>query len=294
MTGLINGVTPFSYAALISSSFGIAPPTGIIGPFDAVVANPVLATSPPTNGSALQGKIALVERGSNAFVDKANNVQTATAGNLSKAMVVVNSIPGQPPIIMSGTNPSVTIPSFMISFDDGINLLNATSVTNVVLTSNTPGTRYSPPTGSNYGAVTFIGGTAGSTSLGIVVDASGVVADANIQPASPFSENPAFGPYDPNFPLASLGLVIGDQVILSQNNVTDAFNSNFGNANRQVLTIIGFGATAGSFQNNQLFFDQALLFDADDGTSLTLLPNVRIVGTSQYSWDSCSSTGAHP
>jgi hypothetical protein len=60
------------------------------------------------------GAIALVDRGTCTFVLKASNAQAAGA----VAMIVVNSAPG-PPITMGGSDPSITIPSVMVSLADG-------------------------------------------------------------------------------------------------------------------------------------------------------------------------------
>jgi hypothetical protein len=60
------------------------------------------------------GAIALVDRGFCAFVIKAANAQAAGAS----AMIVANNNPGDP-INLGGTDPSITIPSGMISLADG-------------------------------------------------------------------------------------------------------------------------------------------------------------------------------
>ena len=60
------------------------------------------------------GSIALVDRGFCGFVVKAAIAQAAGAG----AMIVANNAAG-PPITMGGTDPTVTIPSVMVSQADG-------------------------------------------------------------------------------------------------------------------------------------------------------------------------------
>jgi hypothetical protein len=60
------------------------------------------------------GSIVLVDRGFCGFVNKAAIAQAAGAG----AMIVANNAPG-PPITMGGTDPSVTIPSVMVTQADG-------------------------------------------------------------------------------------------------------------------------------------------------------------------------------
>ena len=68
-----------------------------------------------TNGPALAGKIALVDRGTCAFVIKAKNVQNAGA----IGMIVADWDPAAGVAGMSGTDATVTIPSVRVTFDDG-------------------------------------------------------------------------------------------------------------------------------------------------------------------------------
>ena len=85
---------------------------------DVVVAEPLLACDPVTNGAALEGKIALVSRGACAFDTKYLNAQAAGA----IAIVVYNDGADATridPIIMGGLSENVTIPGIMISFTDG-------------------------------------------------------------------------------------------------------------------------------------------------------------------------------
>jgi hypothetical protein len=60
------------------------------------------------------GAIALVDRGTCLFTTKAANAQAAGA----IAMVVVNSVAGDP-VTMGGSDPTITIPSVMVSLTDG-------------------------------------------------------------------------------------------------------------------------------------------------------------------------------
>ena len=60
------------------------------------------------------GAVALIDRGGCTFVQKVNNAQDAGA----VAVIVVNSAPGDP-ITMGGTDPNISIPSVMVSLDDG-------------------------------------------------------------------------------------------------------------------------------------------------------------------------------
>ena len=98
------------------AEFGAAPDeTGISG--DVAVVND--GTAAPTQGcnplvGFPAGAIALVDRGTCSFVQKAGNAQAAGAS----AMIVANNVAGAP-ITMGGTDPAVTIPSVMVSQADG-------------------------------------------------------------------------------------------------------------------------------------------------------------------------------
>lgn len=113
-------------------------PTGIAGPYSAtdatfgpglpsspgITADIVLlidgnapvtdGCSPATNTAALNGKIALIDRGICGFTDKVLAAQNAGA----VAAIIANNT-GGPPIQMGGFNSNITIPSIMISLADG-------------------------------------------------------------------------------------------------------------------------------------------------------------------------------
>ncbi len=74
---------------------------------------------PPAND--VNGKIALIQRGDCSFIEK---VMSAQAGGAVGA-IVFNNTPGEPPISMGGdeTGTTITIPSVMVSFEDGQTLL---------------------------------------------------------------------------------------------------------------------------------------------------------------------------
>ncbi|HET6380309.1 MAG TPA: M36 family metallopeptidase [candidate division Zixibacteria bacterium] len=59
--------------------------------------------------------IPLIDRGACTFTQKVKNAQNAGA----LAAVVVDNVPGEAPFGMGGSDPSITIPSIMISFEDG-------------------------------------------------------------------------------------------------------------------------------------------------------------------------------
>src|SRR5690606_12751712 len=73
-----------------------------------------------TNAAQLNGKIALIKRGNCEFVVKVKKAQNAGA----LAVVMVNN-EGGAPIPMGGTDPTITIPSVMISMNDGSPIIDA-------------------------------------------------------------------------------------------------------------------------------------------------------------------------
>lgn len=74
-----------------------------------------------TNAAAVAGNIALVDRGTCGFAIKALNVQNAGA----IAMIVANNVAGGPPAGMAGVDPTVTIPSVLITLADANNIKGA-------------------------------------------------------------------------------------------------------------------------------------------------------------------------
>ncbi len=92
---------------------------------DLVKADPYDVCSPLNNGAALNGKVALVMRGSCEFGAKALAVQQAGA----VACIIVNNVAGGPVGMGAGAQgASVTIPVIMISQDDGAALAAASGV----------------------------------------------------------------------------------------------------------------------------------------------------------------------
>ncbi len=81
-----------------------------------------LACSPlsAVNALAVNGHIALVDRGACTFASKAKNVQNAGA----IGVIVANNVPGSAPGL-GGSDPSVTIPAISVSQADGVTLKNA-------------------------------------------------------------------------------------------------------------------------------------------------------------------------
>jgi PA domain len=107
--------------AVGTASFG--PPlqtSGVNGEMMPVVDSPGgigLACNPLSgaNAMAVNGKIALIDRGTCTFVIKVKNAQDAGA----VGVVIADNVAGSPPPGLGGTDPTITIPSVRISFDDG-------------------------------------------------------------------------------------------------------------------------------------------------------------------------------
>jgi hypothetical protein len=79
------------------------------------------------------GAIALVQRGACPFTQKVLNAQDAGAA----AVIVFNNAPGAP-ITMGGTNDGVTIPSVMVSLDDGLAIVDGLPATGTLASYPTP------------------------------------------------------------------------------------------------------------------------------------------------------------
>ena len=145
--GGVTGVTSFQSAAnvTINSPIGLAGnypcfPNSSFGPTitSSITAPIILVTdgiSVPTslgcnaliNATVLNNKIALVRRGSCNFSVKVANAQAAGA----IAVIVMNNVAG-PPAAMGGADATITIPSVMISREDG-NLLEAALTTGTTI-----------------------------------------------------------------------------------------------------------------------------------------------------------------
>jgi hypothetical protein len=74
-----------------------------------------------TNAAAVNGKIAIVDRGVCGFNIKVKNAQDAGA----VAVIVVDNIAGGPPAGLGGVDPAVNIPSARVTLGDGLALKNA-------------------------------------------------------------------------------------------------------------------------------------------------------------------------
>lgn len=129
-TPLLEVTAPASVAGnyqIGAASFG--PPVsspGVTGEVMPVVdqANGTgLACNPlsSANAAAVNGKIALVDRGVCTFVVKVKNAQNAGA----IAVLVADNVAGAPPSGLGGADPTITIPSVRISLPDGNTLKSA-------------------------------------------------------------------------------------------------------------------------------------------------------------------------
>ena len=105
-----------------TASFGpaLTPPPGVTGqlmPITTLGCDPLAGA----NALAANGNILLIDRGTCAFAVKVKNAQTAGA----IGVVIANNAAESPPPGMGGSDPSITIPSVMITQADGATLKNA-------------------------------------------------------------------------------------------------------------------------------------------------------------------------
>jgi extracellular elastinolytic metalloproteinase len=122
----VNAAFSKTYNAM-GAQFGPAlTTTGITG---------TVTTTSPADGcttvAAVTGKVALIDRGTCAFTIKAKNAQLAGA----TAVIIANNQGGTAIFEMGGTDATITIPSVMISQNDGADLktLPAANVTERIL-----------------------------------------------------------------------------------------------------------------------------------------------------------------
>ena len=129
-TPVLTVLTPSAVAGVYqigTASFGppLASP-GLTGEVMPVVDTPPdlgLACAPlsPLNARAVQGKIALLDRGLCTFIVKARNVQDAGA----IGAIIADNVAGAPPPDLGGSDPSIVIPVVRITQEDGQALKNA-------------------------------------------------------------------------------------------------------------------------------------------------------------------------
>jgi photosystem II stability/assembly factor-like uncharacterized protein len=118
----------------LQASFGPAVSSAITGNLvlvDDGTASPTEGCNTLTNGTAINGNIAVVERGSCNFTAKVKNAEDVGA----VAVIVINNVEGNPIVMGEGTNPpTITIPSVMISKADGAPILTELSSGSVNVT----------------------------------------------------------------------------------------------------------------------------------------------------------------
>ncbi len=111
IAGTFTEIGAALFGPQISSSYSV---TGEVVLADDGVGTSSDACSGLVNGAAISGKIALIDRGTCAFTDKALNAQAAGAIGV---LIVNNTSPGV--ISMSGSAPGLTIPALMLTLADG-------------------------------------------------------------------------------------------------------------------------------------------------------------------------------
>jgi hypothetical protein len=102
-----------------AASFGPTPTSANFNGSVVLATDGVGATNdgcePLTNGGAIDGNVALIDRGTCAFTIKVKNAQNAGA----TAVIIADNAPGQP-AGLGGADPTITIPSLRITRNDGI------------------------------------------------------------------------------------------------------------------------------------------------------------------------------
>ncbi|MBP1620068.1 MAG: putative subtilisin family peptidase, partial [Acidobacteria bacterium] len=130
------GVAAVNDDGVLSLSLRVSAPPAVAGDYVAVegdltrslsdigaITGQLAATAPAdacaalTNGAAINGRIALIDRGTCFFADKILRAQQAGA----LAVVMVNNVDGEP-IVMGGESTGITIPGVMITSADGVTL----------------------------------------------------------------------------------------------------------------------------------------------------------------------------
>jgi hypothetical protein len=128
-------------------------------PSDANGASTTDGCSALTNASAVSGNIALIDRGTCTFVTKVKNAQNAGA----VGVIIANVTSSSPPVIeMGGGDPTITIPSLMVSGADAATLkgqLGAGENATLLLDNSVPGGVDSQGRALMYAPATFSGGS---------------------------------------------------------------------------------------------------------------------------------------
>lgn len=121
----VNRIFPFSLDSIRVGAAAFGPPLSSPGvasflvqaldPADAAGPTTFDACSPLTNAAAVNGKIALVDRGTCGFTVKVKNAQNAGA----RAVIVADNAAGSPPAALGGADATITIPAVRVSLADG-------------------------------------------------------------------------------------------------------------------------------------------------------------------------------
>lgn len=123
-TFIINQPTAFAgQKTATESAFSTANKIADVGPLtkDMVLLNDDstktthLGCTTIYNPNTLKNKIVVIDRGTCSFTVKVKNAQNAGA----KGVIMVDNVPGEYPITMGGTDNTITIPAFMISYENG-------------------------------------------------------------------------------------------------------------------------------------------------------------------------------
>jgi Zn-dependent metalloprotease len=129
----IAGVKPAGGASFGPATFSL---TG-----DVVVVNDGVGTTndgcetPFVNAAAVAGKIAFIDRGTCAFTVKAKNAQT----NGAVGVIIGNNTGGTAVINMSGSDPTITIPTLSVTQNDGTAIKAQTETVNASLSGGGTG-----------------------------------------------------------------------------------------------------------------------------------------------------------
>ena len=118
-----------SFGGALTAAGVSAPLVAAIDPADADGPSATDACSALTNAGEVAGKVALVDRGTCFFVDKAARIQAAGG----RGIVVVDNVAGTIPPGLGGDAPGVTIPVISLTRADG-EALRAALATGVVVT----------------------------------------------------------------------------------------------------------------------------------------------------------------
>ena len=137
IAGSVTFLTTTGFGTQLTSNLPTSGSVGVVLADDGTLAgSEACGALTPANAAAMNGKIALIRRGTCIFVVKVKNAQDAGA----IGVIIINNTPGNP-VAMGGTDASITIPSGMVSQTLGNQLVAALTPgpLNVVLNPDSPG-----------------------------------------------------------------------------------------------------------------------------------------------------------